>query len=85
MSMADGCVSVAVLETRDALTIVAWIAHKQRTTSSTLRTHCVIHAIKADVQLIRFWSGALRVTVTFALNTTVRSNVAKMASAHIRL
>lgn len=83
--MADGSMSIAVLETRDTLTIVAWVTHKQRTASSALRTHCVIHAIKADVQLIWLWAGTLRVTVTFALNTTVGSNVSKMASAHIRL
>ena len=77
--------SVAVLEARNALPIVARIADKERPATSTLRAHSVIEAIEANVQLIGVWSGTFRMPITSALDTAVGANEAKMATADVRL
>lgn len=85
MSVTDGRVPVTVLEARDALTVVTRIADKKRATFGALWTHRVVETVQADVQLIGFRAGTLRMTVTSALDAAVGPDKSKVTATHVRL
>lgn len=85
VAVTDWRVPIAVLETGNALAVVARVAHKERLASRALRPHCVIEALETLVQLVRFRTRALRMSVAATLNTAIFSNKTEMTSTHIRL
>lgn len=83
--VAHGRVSVAVFETRDALSVIAWVTNEKRPAPGALRTHRVVETVQTDVQLVRFRARTLRMTIAFALNAAIRAYITEMTTTHIRL
>lgn len=80
---ANSRVSVAVLKTRHALTIVRRIADEQRLTLFALGSHCVITTFCASIKLVRAATRA--VAITLALDGTVGAYVTKIAKTRVWL
>lgn len=85
VAVTDWRVSVAVLEARDALSVIPRVANKEWAATRTLRAHGVVEAIETDVQLIGLRSSTFRMSVTSALDTAVGADEAKMTATDVRL
>lgn len=75
--------AVAVFQARHALSIVSRIADVQGLALVALRSHRVVVALRALVELVR--PLAVAVAVALALDRAVSPDVAEVAVAHVRL
>lgn len=80
---ADPSVSVAILETRHALTVVRGIADVQRQALLALLSHCVVMTFRAVIKLVR--ASAVAVAVALALDGAVRTDVTEIATTQVGL
>lgn len=75
--------SVAVLETWHALTVVCGIADIQWQAPLALWSHRIIVALQTNVELVR--AGAITMAVALALDRTIGADVTEVAAAHVGL